>query len=260
MMLKSVLSALVHLGLAAAASSSSAPASTTQSGSPSPTISIFFPNTARPTDGPIVTPLADASVVSVKEPLTTVAVCINFVSRHSCEADMLQTFTVGGTTLLEYNEVNTDEGMTGMLTVETRTIHGGCTIHEAATCSVSFSTAIASFSTNMVETTTYPASEVTYVPVTITAGAEKLPKATQTSGTGGPSGTGKPNSGPKATGMPNLALLGGAAVFGNVYGISTEFWISAWKDIIADIDWVASLKISAKFGYSSASPERVPVW
>lgn len=65
MMLKSVLSALVHLGLAAAASSSSAPASTTQSGSPSPTISIFFPNTGRPTDGPIVTPLADASVVSV---------------------------------------------------------------------------------------------------------------------------------------------------------------------------------------------------
>ncbi|EGD86032.1 hypothetical protein H112_06955 [Trichophyton rubrum D6] len=207
MMLKSVLPALVHLGLAAAAASSSAPASTTQSGSPSPTISIFFPNTARPTDGPIVTPLADASVVGVKEPLTTVAVCINFVSRHSCEADLLQTFTVGGTTLLEYNEVNTDDGMTG-------TIHGGCTIHEAATCSVSFSTAIASFSTNMVETTTYPASEITYVPVTITAGAEKLPKATQTSGTGGPSGTGKPNSGPKVTGMPNLALLGGVAVVG----------------------------------------------
>ncbi|EZF32932.1 putative GPI anchored cell wall protein [Trichophyton interdigitale] len=207
MTIKSVLLALVHLGLAAAASSSSTPASTTQSGSPSPTISIFFPNTARPTDQPIITPLADASVVGVKEPLTTVAVCINFVSRHSCEADMLQTFTVGGSTLLEYNEVNTEDGMTG-------TIHGGCTVHEAATCSVSFSTVMASFSTNMAETTTYPASEVTFVPVTITAGAEKLSQATETSGAGGPSGTGKPNSGPKVTGMPNLALLGGAAVVG----------------------------------------------
>lgn len=142
---------------------------------------------------------------------------------------MLQTFTVGGSTLLEYNEVNTEDGMTGyvlhftrikgqliysMLTVKTRTIHGGCTVHEAATCSVSFSTVMASFSTNMAETTTYPASEVTFVPVTITAGAEKLSQATETSGAGGPSGTGKPNSGPKVTGMPNLALLGGAAVVG----------------------------------------------
>lgn len=64
MMLKSVLLALVHLGLAAAASSSSSPASTTQSGSPSPTISIFFPNT-RPADQPLVTPLVDASVVDM---------------------------------------------------------------------------------------------------------------------------------------------------------------------------------------------------
>lgn len=39
-----------------------------------------------------------------------------------------------------------------------------------------------------------------------------------------------------------------------------EFWISARKDIIAGIDWLTSLNISAKFGYSRASPERVPVW
>ncbi|EFR02417.1 hypothetical protein MGYG_05413 [Nannizzia gypsea CBS 118893] len=202
MMLKSVLlAALAHLGLAAAAASS-VPASTTQSGSPSPTIQMFFAGTARPTEGGPVSLLVDASVVEVKAPLTTVAVCINYISRHQCEESMRQTFTLGGTTLLEYNEINTEGSAPG-------TIRGACTIKEAATCSVSLSTSIGSFSTNIVETTTYAASEVTFVPVTITAGAEKLSSATNQ-----PSSTGKPNSGPKATGMPNLALLGGAAAVG----------------------------------------------
>ncbi|KAF3482231.1 uncharacterized protein GIQ15_04990 [Arthroderma uncinatum] len=204
-MVKSIfLSAFALLDLAAAATSSSSPSASITSmanASPSPTLSMFVAESSAAFELDNV----NVSLVAIKQPLTTIAICLTSLEKDAtCSSDVQQLYTLDASNTIEFNTQSSIEGLH-------YSNHAGCTIKPGlATCTGVASISGAGTSTTTTISQTYSGKDVTFIPVTITAGAEKLAQATE-----------KPthNGVPRITGVPNAALIGGAAFVGAAFAL-----------------------------------------
>ncbi|KAK2832045.1 hypothetical protein FQN49_006908 [Arthroderma sp. PD_2] len=188
------------------------PNATTMSETPaSPTISLFAPGATDLGIGSGFDEHLNVSLVGINQPLTTIALCLTPLVEPQATCDDLayQTYTV-------------DASNTFRFSTELRTLGGtayrsdACTIMPSkATCTLSISVTAYGASTRTQATATFTGDEVTFIPATITAGAEKLTQATAT-----PTGSGPPEgAGSRAADIPKIALVGVAALMGAAFAL-----------------------------------------
>jgi len=158
------------------AQSSSSPSSSSPA-RPNPIVSVFLPS-ADPQ--PLV-----ASVVTANPTVTIYNIICPKTGSTECGIPVAMNLTVSSNSIYEYSLISPE-----------RSAHVQCTIKSDATCKETAKES--SGSTATVQSDTIPANSVSYIPITVTAGLDKLASATNAAQPS--SSTNVSGNGPKQTG------------------------------------------------------------